>query len=99
MKRLFAVLALVAAQQAIAIDDLYMNPSPKIYANDGTYLGNLNQNRYDPNSVSNPYGPHGSRYSPDSINNRYGEYGSPYSPQSPNFMHYGDDDGADETGE
>lgn len=49
---------------------------------DGKYLGNLNANRYDPNSVSNPYGQYGSRYSPDSINNPYGQYGSRYSPKS-----------------
>jgi hypothetical protein len=46
------------------------------------YLGNLNANSYDPNSVSNPYGRYGSPYSPDSINNPYGQYGSPYSPNS-----------------
>ena len=56
--------------------------SPQIYAPDGTYLGNLNSNQYDPNSVSNPYGQYGSRYSPNSINNPYGQYGSPYSPNS-----------------
>jgi hypothetical protein len=55
--------------------------SPKIYSSDGTYLGNLNSNRFDPNSVSNPYGRDGSPYSSDSINNPYGRYGSPYSPQ------------------
>jgi hypothetical protein len=59
-----------------------MAQSPQIYAPDGTYLGNLNTNRYDPNSVSNPYGQYGSPYSPNSINNHYGQYGSPYSPQS-----------------
>jgi hypothetical protein len=48
----------------------------------GKYLGNLSTNRYDPNSVSNPYGRYGSRYSPDSINNPYGQYGSRYSPDS-----------------
>jgi len=47
------------------------------------YLGNLNQNPYDPNSVNNPYGQYGSKYSPDSIRNPYGTYGSPYSPYSP----------------
>lgn len=50
----------------------------------GKYLGNLNSNQYDPNSVANPYGRYGSEYSPDSINNSYGQYGSPYSPQSAN---------------
>lgn len=44
--------------------------SPKIYEN-GRYMGNLNGNQYDPNSVSNPYGRYGSPYSPDSINNPY----------------------------
>lgn len=59
-----------------------MAQSPQIYAPDGTFLGNLNQNRFDPNSVSNPYGPYGSRFSPNSINNPFGQYGSQFSPNS-----------------
>ena len=35
------------------------------YAQSGTFLGNLNSNPYDPNSLSNPYGA-GNPYSPDS---------------------------------
>ncbi|WP_203225141.1 hypothetical protein [Leptospirillum ferriphilum] len=58
--------------------------SPQLYAPDGTYLGNLNANPYDPNSVSNPYGKYGSPFSPYSIHNPYGKYGSPYSPDSAN---------------
>lgn len=58
--------------------------SPYLVSPNGQYLGNLNNNRYDPNSVSNPYGQYGSQYSPNSINNPYGQYGSPYSPQSTN---------------
>lgn len=54
-----------------------------IYANDGTYLGNTG-NRYDPNSINNPYGVYGSRYSPQSVNNPNGQYGSHYSAVSPN---------------
>lgn len=50
----------------------------------GKYLGNLNTNQYDPNSVSNPYGRYGSPYSPDSITNPYGRYGSPYGSDSVN---------------
>ncbi len=50
----------------------------------GKYLGNLSTNKYDPNSVSNPYGRYGSEYSPDSINNPYGRYGSQYSNDSVN---------------
>jgi hypothetical protein len=57
---------------------------PQLYAPDGTYLGNLSTNRFDPNSISNPYGRYGSPYSPYSINNLYGRYGSQYSPDSPN---------------
>ncbi|MBU2574060.1 MAG: hypothetical protein KKH28_08305 [Elusimicrobia bacterium] len=48
----------------------------------GKYLGNLNSNKYDPDSVSNPYGRYGSTYSPDSINNPYGQYGNTFSPNS-----------------
>lgn len=55
---------------------------PSLVGTDGTYLGTLSSNRYDANSVSNPYGPYGSRYSPTSINNPYSIYGSPYSPLS-----------------
>jgi hypothetical protein len=50
--------------------------SPIIVAPDGTYLGNLNSNRYDPDSVANPYGRYGNPYSSDSVNNPYGRYGS-----------------------
>ncbi len=46
------------------------------------YLGEYNDNPYDSNSVTNPYGKHGSQYSSDSINNPYGTYGSPYSSKS-----------------
>ena len=51
-----------------------VNP-PRLYSGDGTYLGELSQNKYDPDSVSNRYGRFGSRYSPTSVNNRYGEFG------------------------
>ncbi len=55
-----------------------------LYASDGTYLGNMSANKYDPNSISNPYGKYGSPYSATSMNNPYSSYGSPYSPTSPN---------------
>ena len=62
------------------------------------YLGKLSTNKYDPDSVSNPYARYGSEYSSDSINNPYGT-GSPYRQDSPNNRYgeglsiYGDDDG------
>ncbi len=60
----------------------YSSGGPKLYGQDGQFLGNLNSNQYDPNSVSNPYGKYGSKYSSTSINNQYGTYGSQYSNQS-----------------
>jgi hypothetical protein len=57
---------------------------PKIYSQNGQYLGTLSNNPYDRDSVSNPYGRYGSQYSSDSINNPYGKYGSQFSSQSPN---------------
>ena len=57
---------------------------PKLYSQDGKYLGTLSNNRFDADSVSNPYGKYGSRYSADSINNPYGRYGSRFSSESPN---------------
>ena len=62
----------------------YTTDGGRIYAQDGTYLGRLNANPYDPESVANPYGQYGSRYSGNSIKNPYGQYGSPYSSLSPN---------------
>ena len=75
---LFAGIALLFAVTATAASPYLVDPST------GKYLGNLNNNRYDPNSVANPLGKYGSKYSPDSINNRFGTYGSPYSSHSPN---------------
>ena len=58
--------------------------SPYLESPDGEFLGNLNENQFDPDSVANPYGKYGSKYSPDSVNNPYGKYGSKYSPDSAN---------------
>ena len=57
---------------------------PKIYSEDGKYLGDASANQYDKNSVSNPYGKYGSPYEKDSINNPQGRYGSPFSKDSVN---------------
>lgn len=74
-KMLLVVAAVLASSAALA-------QSPYIVAPNGQYLGNLNRNQFDPNSVSNSYGRYGNRYSSDSINNPYGQYGNPYSPNS-----------------
>jgi hypothetical protein len=74
---------LLAASLALALSGgAAFAQSPKLYAPDGTFLGNLNSNQFDPNSVSNPFGQYGSPYAPNSINNQFGKYGSPYSPNS-----------------
>lgn len=49
----------------------------------GKYLGNINNNQFDPNSVSNQFGRYGSKFSQDSINNQFGQYGSKFSNDSP----------------
>ncbi len=53
-----------------------------LYAQDGTFLGNINSNEYDRNSIANEYGNYGSPYRSDSIFNEFGDYGSPYSQYS-----------------
>lgn len=61
----------------------YTTGGGRIFAQDGTYLGRLNSNPYDPESIANPYGRYGSPYSSTSISNPYSPYGSPYSSLSP----------------
>lgn len=78
MKTIFAIILSVASVSVLA------DSPPEIYSQDGKYLGNLSTNKYDPESVSNPYGRHGNPYSADSINNPYGRYGNPYSNESVN---------------
>jgi hypothetical protein len=51
-------------------------------ANDGTFLGNVDSNRYDRDSLLNQYGPYGSKYSQTSIHNPYSPFGSPYGAHS-----------------
>lgn len=76
MKRLILILSVALAMAAHA--------EVRLYSPSGQYLGNLNNNQFDPNSVSNPYGRYGSKYSPDSINNQFGEHGSRFGSDSVN---------------
>lgn len=57
----------------------YATDAPRLYGHQGKYRGRFSTNRFDPDSISNPYGRYGSRYSPDSINNPFGA-GNPFSP-------------------
>jgi hypothetical protein len=77
MKIFFAFLCLV-------VQGTLYSQSPILISPNGKYLGNLNDNPYDPNSVANPYGRYGSEYSLDSVNNPDSRYGSEYSLESPN---------------
>ncbi len=81
MKRIQISLAMIMFLFAIIVQ---ASPPILVDPQTGKYLGTLSNNRFDPDSVSNPYGQYGSKYSPDSINNPYGQYGSKYSPDSPN---------------
>ena len=60
----------------------FATSAPMLFDSNGAYRGNLSANRYDPNSISNPYGPYGSRFSPTSVHNPYGA-GSRFLPDSP----------------
>jgi GR25 family glycosyltransferase involved in LPS biosynthesis len=62
-----------------SVNNPYATNAPKLYGSDGTYLGKMSANKYDPDSTSNPYGKYGSPYSSTSVNNPYSTYGSPYS--------------------
>jgi hypothetical protein len=51
--------------------------------NNDEYLGCLNCNNYDKNSIWNEYGAYGSSYNSKSIWNKYGTYGNEYNAKSP----------------
>lgn len=51
--------------------------------NNKQYLGCLNCNNYDSDSIWNEYGNYGSSYNSNSIWNEYGTYGSEYNSYSP----------------
>lgn len=64
---------------ANGIRNTYTTGGPKIVSPNGEFLGTVNSNKYDPKSISNPYGIYGSSYSSKSINNPNGKFGNPYS--------------------
>src|SRR5258708_1085177 len=53
----------------------YQHSSPQLYDSQGQYRGNLDNNPYLPDSITNPHGRYGSPYSPyrqDNPNSPYG---------------------------
>jgi hypothetical protein len=63
--------------------DKIENRESFLVANDGNYLGKLCLNRFDPDSIVNPYGDYGSKFSTSSIWNKFSTYGSRFSSLSP----------------
>lgn len=54
-----------------------------IEAGDGTFLGKLNPNRFDTESIFNQFGVYGNKFSPSSIFNQFSIYGNQFNPLSP----------------
>lgn len=65
-------------------EDLTPPPPPQFFgavliAADGTFLGTVNDNPFDVDSLANPFGLYGSAFNSLSIWNRFGPYGSEFS--------------------
>lgn len=82
MKWILAFALTLSSSSVSAQDVCAAILSAKLVADDGTYLGTI-ENSYSANSVLNEYGSYGSEYSGTSIWNEYGNYGGKYSKQSP----------------
>lgn len=52
-------------------------------AADGTFLGKLNPNQFDQESIFNKFGPYGSQFAETSIFNQFSKYGGQFSALSP----------------
>lgn len=78
MRKIILVIALI-----LLMTCAQAGPPILVDPDTGKYLGNLNRNPLDPDSIYNPIGRYGSKVSPDSINNPIGQYGSRISPDSP----------------
>jgi hypothetical protein len=50
-----------------------------VIGQDGQFLGRLDTNRFDPESIANKFGPYGSQFSQTSIYNRFCPYGGAFS--------------------
>ena len=91
MKKLILILALLFSLNVWAVSsyECYELDGAKIIAEDGTYLGTLDDS-YKPDSIYNEFSDYGSTYDSESIWNEYSDYGSDYSSQSP-FNDYASD--------
>ena len=80
MKTLLISLILVISSQALAEIRVGAGSSYRSSYNSSS-LGAIHVNRFDPQSLANPYGA-GSRFKADGLMNPYSQYGSRYSNQS-----------------
>lgn len=83
MKALVAIFLFIGVSSAHADPFCDLVIGSRIQASDGTFLGVVSKDKYNLESISNPYARYGNQYSPDSILNPYGIYGSKYGPKSP----------------
>lgn len=83
---------LLTAFLSLVISALVQGQTLHIYGgnNHDVYLGCLNCNKYDKNSIWNAYGTYGSKYNSNSIWNAYGTYGSKYNSASPWNSYFND---------
>ena len=76
-----ALFVILTGQSVLAYEHHFTNQKgAQLVTQDGKYLGNVNNNPYDSNSINNPYGKYGNPLSPDSINNPLHEANNPFSP-------------------
>lgn len=79
MKRTIATLAMLLCMVSLQAQTLLIYGG----SDHDVFLGKLNADCYDSESIWNEYGTYGSKYSSKSIWNEYGTYGSEYSSYSP----------------
>lgn len=66
-----------------ACDFVFILTQTILVANDGQFLGNVNNNTFDIDSIANHFGTYGSTFSTLSIWNAFGTYGGEFSLLSP----------------
>jgi len=81
----FILRAMTASVFCLIITQTSFSQTLHIYGGSShqVYLGCLNCDSYDSNSIWNEYGTYGSEYSTNSIWNEYGTFGSEYNSYSP----------------
>lgn len=75
---LLAAASSTGSAQVLGGEDYFgsRRTSPGIYSPQGEFLGSLNHNQFDPDSVSNPFGK-GSQFDPRGVNNPFSPNYSP----------------------